>query len=573
MRYFRKGVMLLFSVSLAASAARPAETIVRAGQTFVFSPRYQYEDTARRFSGDAPVFYLRNPEECYINSVPQRHEEITCLRKFTVPDEICNLYFMIHTPGKNVVRALVPGDLKNESSDVIDAKCWNISFVEQGIRLRKPGTKAYSVIPERILDFRETAMDAGDNLIIWMQADMKDAAPGIYKGSIRVSFADAVRELPLELKVLPIRVSLPENVNYLMYANIIARKHKRVQFVREIASLGITGIVHHMGLNGEREVREFWDALNQAGMKTRINVLDYGPVLIHRSITEATGHPPRNPNAACYEECDEPRVMAKFMDNLSDLDRWMKQYGQPGSVWYYQGWDEPYLTSKVKQALWETSLVRKAGIPNTATVYDAYGVAEMGARGLLTSINGSVMGSPEIYRELTETGRMLRVNFWFLGAGAYENGQGAVAPNRHFAGLLFFKSGFPVHVSWTYNWEMDEFRQVNAFVYAMAYLRPRKDPKAAYPTLQLEGLREGILDYKFAATLRALIAEGKKRKLPEADQAQKVLDWILDEQTGWSSTRILAYDALSHRTIDNETLERLRLLMANEIMKLKKVIR
>ena len=51
MRYFRKGVMLLFSVSLAASAARPAETIVRAGQTFVFSPRYQYEDTARRFSG------------------------------------------------------------------------------------------------------------------------------------------------------------------------------------------------------------------------------------------------------------------------------------------------------------------------------------------------------------------------------------------------------------------------------------------------------------------------------------------------------------------------------------------
>lgn len=151
-------------------------------------------------------------------------------------------------------------------------------------------------------------------------------------------------------------------------------------------------------------------------MKTRINVLDYGPVLIHRTIHEVTGRPPRNPNAACYEECEEPRVMAGFMNRLSDLDRWMKLYGQPASVWHYQGWDEPYLTSKVKQALWETTLVRKAGIRNTATVYDARGITEMGAYGLLTSINGTSMNNPERFRELTAIGRMLRVGFWLLGA-------------------------------------------------------------------------------------------------------------------------------------------------------------
>ncbi len=52
-----------------------------------------------------------------------------------------------------------------------------------------------------------------------------------------------------------------------------------------------------------------------------------------------------------------------------------------------------------------------------------------------------------------------------------------------------------------------------------------------------------------------------------------MLNWILEEQTGWSGTRKLAYDAISFRTVDNEMLENLRLLMANEIMKLEKVIR
>ena len=107
----------------------------------------------------------------------------------------------------------------------------------------------------------------------------------------------------------------------------------------------------------------------------------------------------------------------------------------------------------------------------------------------------------------------------------------------------------------------------------MAYKRPAADKKATWSTLQLEGLREGILDYKFAATLRGLIAEGKKRKLKEAEEAERVLNWILEEQTGWSGTRKLAYDAISFRTVDNEMLENLRLLMANEIMKLEKVIR
>lgn len=573
MNFSKELTVFLLGISFAVCAGGPAESIVRSGKTFVYSPRYQYADEPRSFAGGLPVFYRRNPEECSINSIPRADEEITELRKFTVPGENCNLYFMIHAPRKTEVKTITFGKLKNEKGDVIDGKMWEVFFVEQGIRLRKPGTKAYEVIPERIKEFNGTELNAGDNLIVWIQGKPESAVPGTYRGKIDVTFPDGVRSLPLELKILPIRVSLPENIDYLMYANIIAQKEKRVQFVREIADLGITGIVHHMGLNGEREVREFWDALNQAGMKTRINVLDYGPVLIHRTIHEVTGRPPRNPNAACYEECEEPRVMAGFMNRLSDLDRWMKLYGQPASVWHYQGWDEPYLTSKVKQALWETTLVRKAGIRNTATVYDARGITEMGAYGLLTSINGTSMNNPERFRELTAIGRMLRVGFWLLGAGAYEGTQGAVAPNRHYAGLLFFKSGFPVHVSWTYNWEMDEFGQTNAFVYAMAYKRPAADKKATWSTLQLEGLREGILDYKFAATLRGLIAEGKKRKLKEAEEAERVLNWILEEQTGWSGTRKLAYDAISFRTVDNEMLENLRLLMANEIMKLEKVIR
>ena len=57
---------------------------------------------------------------------------------------------MIHAPRKTEVKTITFGNLKNEKGDVIDGKMWEVFFVEQGIRLRKPGTKAYEVIPERI---------------------------------------------------------------------------------------------------------------------------------------------------------------------------------------------------------------------------------------------------------------------------------------------------------------------------------------------------------------------------------------------------------------------------------------
>ena len=71
MNFSKELTVFLLGISFAVCAGGSAESIVRSGKTFVYSPRYQYADEPRSFAGGLPVFYRRNPEECSINSIPR----------------------------------------------------------------------------------------------------------------------------------------------------------------------------------------------------------------------------------------------------------------------------------------------------------------------------------------------------------------------------------------------------------------------------------------------------------------------------------------------------------------------
>ncbi|MDY0177297.1 MAG: hypothetical protein RBT25_10460, partial [Lentisphaeria bacterium] len=149
----------------------------------------------------------------------------------------------------------------------------------------------------------------------------------------------------------------------------------------------------------------------------------------------------------------------------------------------------------------------------------------------------------------------------------------SIAANRLLSGWLFWQSAVPAHVSWTYSWSRNEF-ETGKPSWCMAYPRNNKAERIMDSSLQLEGLREGIIDYKMIALLHKLIEEAKMQKKEKpAESAEALLQNLLSEQIKWRQDFRLARELNAQRSIDNAALEAMRWVLATEIMKLRELLK
>ena len=106
----------------------------------------------------------------------------------------------------------------------------------------------------------------------------------------------------------------------------------------------------------------------------------------------------------------------------------------------------------------------------------------------------------------------------------------------------------------------------------MAYpvsARPNGKGRVVYSTLQLEGLREGITDYKYLYTLKCAIEQAKKSgKNAQAAAAEKVLNKIIADVPFSQETGGCGNGVTQKQHFNNTTAEHIRMLVANEILKL-----
>lgn len=526
------------------------------------------------------VVYRREPSRIAPESRPGRGEITDALRKFTVPGEYCNLHFVLHTfRGVTLdsfqVSMLRSADGKHE----IAPEAWELFHVPFRNKPAWSSTE-YFTIPEVLYPFEPLSAGKDANTFLWMQARLPEDTPaGFYRGTVRLTGKNLECRLPVVLRVLPFTLRKPP-ADWIMYGGSFwaggYRNNRRADIQKkhfeEIASYGQTGMIHHGGIYTEQAARILCERLEAVGMRGPL-VIDFGWGLEGTMYRNLYGKNLSDHRRFPYPECKDPKLADAFVEHLRKLDSWMKKHFK-GSAWYYQGLDEPHIYGGLSQAAWEYPLAKKAGVRTSSTVYPYREFVEFGKWGLDVSVNGNVKFSKEYYDRLSAAAKRQRTKLWLLGPGSYVPGTGIT--NRYQSGFLFYRTGLPACVAWTYGAGPDrdelEFGRMS---YYMVYARKEfggsrkiETPvkRVSNTTLAGEGLREGVTDYKYAYTLERMIRSAREQgRNSEADRAEKFLGQLKGEMIPfWNEVD-------KNGVMDEPAMEKIRWAAAQEIMLLREV--
>jgi hypothetical protein len=138
--------------------------------------------------------------------------------------------------------------------------------------------------------------------------------------------------------------------------------------------------------------------------------------------------------------------------------------------------------------------------------------------------------------DVAQASRAAGQKVWYYATGCYSGQVGNAGANRYRAGFLFYRSGADGEMSWTYQRPrgnaFDDF--ANPTGQACVTLPDPEHPSHDLDTPQWEGLRQGWLDYRYAATLAQAIEEGQKdpQRKAAAEQVERQVREMWD-RVGW----------------------------------------
>lgn len=515
----------------------------------------------------APVVYRRAPRLVYPDSIPQDYEICDSLYGFGTPGSYVLFYAVLHNPATaKPVGMCTVSDLFSGKNKIASGK-WKISEIAFSNYPR--GKLSSQIIPELILEQSRKELNADGNRMFRFYLPLpENTTPGKYCGSAVFRCGNTEIKLPLNLSVLPFQLHSPRQDEFVwsVYSRIQGRPQRtykdaiRDRYFQDMRDIGITSLHYSMHYN-EATVKRFQERRKKQGFTAP--PVFYG-IRAHQTALKNLGLP-----ADDKRWFDKENVRKEYVRLMKIFDSWMKKYGGDGYNDYYVSCvDEPFL-GKMERAEWENRLVRAAGIKTAATIYQPRYV-EMLAPDLDLSINMFINSNPEVLTQLKEIRkRFPKLHYWYLGAGAYDGQEGGLMPNRLQAGFGSFRSGVKGHISFTYQNignSINAFRDPILRGYGMTFPHPEPTPEqVTIFTLEWDGLREGITDYKYLYTLRKLI--GEKSGTPAAVRGQQTLDHIL-KHTPYLNNMTKAEGITARRDMTNDNADKLRALAANAITEL-----
>lgn len=556
-------------ISPAAPASAPAASPGKPANDGRFLEQRNEEKEPVNPALKTPVFYRRAPRLVYPDSIPQEYEICSELNSFGTPGDHALIYAVLHNPGKARPVSIATASDLTCGTNRITADQFNISEIAFSNYPR--GKLSSQIIPELILDQSGKELNAGGNRMYRFFLKLKpETAPGRYQGKVTLQCGETGFELPLTVTVLPFRLMTPAQDEFVwsMYSRIQGRPQRnyrgaiRDRYFQDMRDAGITSLHYSMRYN-EQSVKRLQERRKKQGFTAP--PVFYG-IRAHQEALKNLGLPADD--KLWY---DNENVRKEYVRLMKIFDSWMKKYGGEGYNDYYVSCvDEPFL-GKMKRAEWENRLVRQAGLKTAATIYQPRYV-EMLAPDLDLSINMFINRDPEVLKQLKDIQKKYpKLHYWYLGAGAYDNQEGGLMPNRLQAGFGSFRSGVKGHISFTYQnigTTIDAFRSPILRGYGMTFpvAKPTKD-KVTIFTLEWDGLREGIIDYRYLYTLQKLIR--RKAGTPAAQRGQQTLDYIL-KHTAWLDQMTHAQGITARRDMTNDNVDKLRALAANAITELVK---
>ncbi len=258
---------------------------------------------------------------------------------------------------------------------------------------------------------------------------------------------------------------------------------------------------------------------------------------------------------------------------------------QLGVEWYYYGWDEPHATNFYFYALQQYKYWHEGGAPTYVTG---------GVRWDFLDVPCMVLGAVRTEAMVKYHQQICKHNdaqFWWYGTGSYIGCETRLVPNRYRSGYYFWKTGARAQVSWTFmRVQEDPYNDFDGVKVnpqepkeqCTAYPRPMKPGdwstyQGAIPTLQWEGLREGVNDYLYAWTLKSLAQEAMQSPQPAVRMAgRRALQQLrrLMEAVPWPKDDgpqvIKLHEGPGH--YGNEQCEAVRWAICEKLLKLQSVI-
>lgn len=352
-------------------------------------------------------------------------------------------------------------------------------------------------------------------------------------------------DIPLELHVYPFKLLMPENKFWCIgTTSLFCGDRKRIETeLADIKEHGANSVTMSPNIrfsfsDGQPEANEddlkkfklFLACYKKAGFSGPL-ILRFGSG-IERNISRGLkkGNYEEDPGKGNWS----PALRENFKKAIGRIIVTLKESGLYEQC-YYSGEDEPGVHGKKSQAmaLMQYSLAKEAGMKTFVTA-DVDFTREMSEYLDIADYSLEFMAldkkqNAERQKDVQKSGNKM----WWYGSGCYD-GQNGLMPNRYLTGFLNWKTGAEGHHSWIYYWPFgDPYDDFDSGRKDFCIVYPSKEPwKKPIPTLQWEGIREGIDDARYVYTLEYYIKKchdsGDEELRAKAADAGTKLKGILD---------------------------------------------
>jgi len=541
------------------------------------------------------VWYVRGDlRDVYTNSMPQPDELKTEAATFAAQGQCAALWFSVYAlKDLNNLTVTVDGDLVNENAARLAGNTIQIKTVKAWYQMKTwTGTQCYHV-PE-LLEERNLVdlVPCRNSQSFWLQTYIgENCAPGEYRGNIRLTYNKESLTIPMRIKILPFKLLTPDISKKWWGIYVMAKRFENMSvetMAREFSYLhdyGFCSLLMRIYVAStpfsfvkkDGKIVEFKsDYLERiqkarvlAGMKGPLVLWWYG-ILEERVAAEMGLKFERveNSKAGVWKvDLTNPELRQRIIEAFQAIDKLVKKHGgKEYGEWYYYGLDEPAFSDySMKRVRMMCELAKAAGIP---TADPCYGAAYETIQDVC-DVQITTWG----YRiENARKGQQ----WWSIDGGCYGGQEGGIMPDRFLSGFQFYKNGAQASVSWTYQSDFgpdpyDEAQNGSKPGNITYPPSPERGITNTLSTLQWEGIRAGIDDYRYCYTLEeyAFRCDAAGKKEP-ASAARNRLANVLKQLPGKEGKGFP--DVLVERQYDNELIQKYRWMIASEILRMKKAL-
>ncbi len=421
---------------------------------------------------------------------------------------------------------------------------------------------SYRILPEMLEPNAPFSLAPGQLKQVWLTIHAPPhAAPGRYTAEVRVETGGRRWTNPLEVRVRPFVLQRPAPVHWGLYSDSSRwRRYPASQVRAELADMRAHGITTLMCYPPAHSKIAYEDG------KLSIDSSEFAKYM--RMAKEAGFRPPYVMSMQALRSLvprlvrkplTDPEVKKVYQGITRHFVELAKRLKLGECVWH--AIDEPWSKEAQEQAVVLLGFFKDMGLTSFTTAGPVPPridqVLDVRCYGI-----GHLLGSDGLLRQQAAITEEAGDRLWYYGSGCYTGQDGNVRENRFITGFLFWQSAAEGVWSWTFMRakgniydDFDGQKQREHKEACIVY--PSPDKGAPMPTLQWEGIREGVDDYCYAYTLQQVATQVGGEKGRAALRR-------LDELLATVPVRRSAGDFTTLR------MQRLRERIADEIEKLLK---